>query len=133
VSNERLEAELRKIFKADKEFSVQHQSVLERPVLGLRWADWYLATVSYEEGQRVSDDSEVISETLNLPSLKIDRVTRRIGVVCYDNEEHHCTNEIMHIIDYLCSIEGAVVFDPLKNSLWPHPRMDKLQSNSARS
>lgn len=132
LSNERLEAELRKLFRSDKELSVQHQRLLDQPVLGLRWGDWYLAQVSYEEGERVCEDSQVIAGVLNMPSLKIQDITRRIRAVFYDNEAHDYTNEIILIIDYMCGLEGAIVLDPHAESLWPHPRMEKLKSSNTR-
>ncbi|MGF1425789.1 hypothetical protein [Kitasatospora sp. LaBMicrA B282] len=114
MSNESLAADLSARFDGRGDFSLRFGRLpfSNHPLLALRWGSWPVQ-VSYEEGEYVAKDSRHIQATLGTTApFDVSGITRRIRVVFGSDDARDFTDRIIELMDFLCSIRGAVVFDP---------------------
>jgi hypothetical protein len=119
ISTESLAAELKSLFRDDTEFSLQYEQLpfAKQKSLTLRWGTW-LARLSYEEGKKVIDDSAEISRILGPAAPpKLASIDKRIRAVFGDDAAQEYTNQMICLIDFLCGIKGAIVFDPQQKDI----------------
>ena len=119
LSSDSLAADLRALFGEEDNFSVEVERLpfAKGPTLALRWGAW-LARVSYEEGERVVEDSRFIQHTVGGSApFDLSVISRRIRVVFGDDDERVHTNQMIFLVDYLQAIDGVVLFDPQQAEL----------------
>jgi hypothetical protein len=119
MSAELLAAHLKGLFRNEEGFSLQFEKLpfWKDPSLALRWRTWF-ARVCYEEGKRVADDSAEIARILGSAApAKLAAIDKRIRVVFGDDDAHEYTNQMIDLMDFLCRIDGAIVFDPRQKDI----------------
>ena len=119
MSTESLAAQLKSLFRNEEGFSLQFEKLpfWKDPSLALRWTTWF-ARVCYEEGKRVAEDSAEIARILGSAApVKLAGIDKRIRVVFGDDDAREYTNQIIYLMDFLCGIDGAIVFDPQQKDI----------------
>lgn len=120
ITTDWLAAEFRDGFSGDENFRLTMVQLpfLKEPSVTLRWGSW-LARVTYEEGDRIEEDSRHIQDVIggSVP-FDVSKIRRRIRVVFSDDDAHEFTNEIILVIDVLSAIDGVVLFEPQRNGIW---------------
>ncbi|WP_046656067.1 hypothetical protein [Lysobacter capsici] len=119
TSIEQIDTELRRCFDQENDMVVQFEVLLfatERS-LRLRWPGWAVL-VCYEEGTSVLADSREIQSIAGTPDIPdLSDIGRRIRVVFGSDDSRVYTNQMIWMMEYLCGIEGAFVFDPLRKEI----------------
>jgi hypothetical protein len=84
--------------------------------LFVQWADWYVR-LCYEEGEQVFEDSKEIQRRVGMATTpNVSEVKRRIRVVFGDDPNLDYTDHMVTIMDFLCKLQGAIVYDPQQNN-----------------
>jgi hypothetical protein len=134
ISIESLATELKSWFRDEPGFTAQYEQLpfAKQKSLTLRWDTW-MARLSYEEGKRVIEDSVEIGRILGSAAPpKLASIDKRIRAVFGDDDAQRFTNQMIHIMDFLCGIKGAIVFDPQQKNIVPPPGQKDEEPPKAR-
>ncbi|KRB02279.1 hypothetical protein [Lysobacter sp. Root690] len=116
TSIERIDTELGRCFALETDLVAQFEVLpftTERS-LRLRWPNWAIL-VFYEDGPSVLADSREIQRIAGTPDIPdLSGIGRRVRVVFGSDDDRVYTNHVIWMMEYLCGIEGAFVFDPLR-------------------
>ena len=119
TSIERVDTELRRCFDQETNLVAQFEVLpftTERS-LRLRWPDWAVL-VFYEDGPSVLADSREIQRIAGTPDIPdLSGIGRRIRVVFGSDDGRVYTNHVIWLMQYLCGIEDAFVFDPFRKEI----------------
>jgi hypothetical protein len=118
LSIESLAADLKRLFRNEDGFSVSFEKLpfADSPSLILRWDLWRIR-VAYQEGDTVREETTQIRKVLGpgapdqLPGMR-----HKINVVFGDNNDREYTNQIIHVMDFLRALPGAIIFDPQQSN-----------------
>jgi hypothetical protein len=119
MSPESLAAQLESLFRKEEGFSLQFEKLpfAKDRSLALRWGTWF-ARVSHEAGKFVAEDSAEIARILGSAApAKVAGIDKRIRVVFGDDDAGEYTNQMICLMDFLCGIDGAIVFDPQQKDI----------------
>ncbi|PHV09952.1 hypothetical protein [Chitinimonas sp. BJB300] len=114
ITNESLGDDLRHFFRNEEGFSIQFEQLpfAKNKSLALRWDKW-LVRVSYEDGDKVAQDTADIGKVVScLAPFDLSSISRRIRLVFSDDDLQEYTNQFIYLMDFLREIPGVAIFDP---------------------
>lgn len=117
LSSESLAADLKRLFRNEDGFSVSFEKLpfADSPSLILRWDLWQIR-VAYEEGDAVREETAQIRKVLGPAAPdQLAGMRRKINVVSGDDNDRRYTNQVIHVMDFLRALPGAILFDPQRS------------------
>ncbi len=114
LSSESLAADLKRLFRGEDGFSVSFEELpfADSPSLMLRWYLWRIR-VACQEGDTVREETAQIRKVLGPAAPdQLAGMRRKINVVFGDDNDRKYTNQIIHVMDFLRALPGAIIFDP---------------------
>jgi hypothetical protein len=118
LSIESLAADLNRLFHDEDGFSMSFEKLpfADSPSLMLRWNQWRIR-LACQEGDAVSEETTQIRKVLGPGAPdQLARMRRKINVVLGDDNERTYTNQIIHVMDFLRALPGAILFDPQQSN-----------------
>lgn len=117
ITNDFLMEEINTLLGGWSNFNIQLEQLpfASSTNLFVRWTGWYVR-LCYEEGEQVFEDSKEIQRRVGVavtPNVSV--VKRRIRVVFGDDPSLEYTDHMVTIMDFLCKLQGAIVYDPQQN------------------
>jgi len=119
MSAEDLMSRLDAFFTRTTDFSSRFETIpfSNNKSVRLEWSGWSVV-LTYSKGEEAKDDSIEINKRLGKSApAALERIDRRIHVFFADDANQIHTTQIVDVMAFLESIDGAIIFDPQQNKL----------------